>query len=347
MGTQSEKHRFASISEQDYKGILNEFPVIVIITDQNGRILFGNPQVEEQLGYLLSDLEESFIWQLYQDEHRDRDFFKALFKRLVTGNVLSFDTQALHKDGERVWLAVKVKLVKREKGPRVILCVASDVTHSRKLESQIIEIAENERLRIGQELHDSVGQMLSGIGLMTQSLIRRMDATRDQEITVLKEIVEMIQETDEMTRKLAHGFSFSLLEPDNEGLQTAIMSLCDRYYSISGVKCSFECSPDLEFRDKALILHLFRIIQESIHNAMKHGDPSIINVRLAYEEQFLKLWIDDNGSGFRSIEQVEDKGGIGIETMKYRAELLGGQLELLNTSNNWTRVACLIPFTKS
>lgn len=340
------KHPPLSLKKKDFKEILNELPVIVLITDQQGKILYGNSQIEKELGYTPPDLEGSYIWQLYNDEHRDHDFFKALFRKLVTGKVLSFDTQALHRQGARVLLAVKVKLIKRLTGSRVVLCIASDVSHSRKLESQILDIAENERLRIGQELHDSAGQMLSAIGLMIQSRIRNLKKVGSAVTEELDEILEMVQQTDTMIRKLSHGFSFTYLDPDSDKLQTAIQHLCDRYSSVSGVECEFKYSTDLEFKDKTMVLHLFRIVQEAIHNSIKHGSANSIRIGLDYEDHFLKLYIEDNGAGLRELRDKGDNSGIGIDTMKYRAEILGGHLELLTTSDGWTRVECLIPFVK-
>lgn len=216
-----------------------------------------------------------------------------------------------------------------------------DLSESRRLENKILETAENERLKIGQELHDSVGQMLSAITLITQNLARKLKANSLPGVEELEEIIEMVKEADQETRHLAHGLAH--IELENEGLLVALKRLCHRFQTLSKTNCSFECEPGIQIKDKMMALHIYRIVQEAVNNAVTHAKASRINVKLEREGSFIKLIVENNGDCFENSSVDMKVEGMGLNTMQYRVEILGGDFNIGSTGKGLTQVKCLIP----
>lgn len=250
--------------------------------------------------------------------------------------------QAAKKDGTLFPVELNLNEVELP-GGSLFIGLIRDVSKNRELERQILKVAESERLKIGQELHDGVGQMLSAINLMTNNLSRKLKSNALPGSDELDEIIEMVKEADQEVRHLAHGLAH--IELQNEGLLIALKRMCERFNSFTKTDCKFICSKELEVNDKMTALHLFRIIQEAVKNAITHGHAENIKVRIEADDDQIYLEVEDNGSGFNGFEDNKVKG-MGLSTMQYRAELLGGTFNLQRTSEGWTRVSCLIPFNK-
>jgi signal transduction histidine kinase len=153
------------------------------------------------------------------------------------------------------------------------------------------------------------------------------------------EIAKMVHEADEFARTLARGLVQVDLE--KKGLSVALQNICNQTEKLTGVTCEFYDLEDAEVKNHSLGLHLYRITQEAINNAIKHGDPDYIRVRLSNNEYHTALSIFDNGVGFP--DNPDDDCGSGIEIMKHRARIMGGILEISRTTDGFTQVRCIIP----
>ncbi|MDZ7806442.1 MAG: PAS domain S-box protein [Gracilimonas sp.] len=328
------KARVEAILESAAEGIFT--------INKKGAILSLNPAVERIFGYSKSEMigEQlcSFLTLPTQD-FINTDLVGR--RKMLMGK--NRQVQAVHKDGHI--FPVELSLNEIKLGKHFILTgLIRDLTESRKLEAEILKAAESERLKLGQELHDGVGQMLSAIAMISGNLARKAKANNLPGANELDGITSMIQEADEEIRQLSHGLAH--VELQNEGLQLALKGMCERFQSISDTHCRFICSPGLEIEDYMTSLHLFRIVQEAIQNAIKHGNPGQITVKLQKEENHVILSIEDDGDGFSNDIHQEKLKGMGLNTMQYRAEILGGSFSVENTSDGWTKVRCIIPFQK-
>lgn len=248
--------------------------------------------------------------------------------------------QAIHKDGHI--FPVELTFSKITAGNDVFYTgLIRDLSTSRKLEAEILKIAENERFKIGQELHDGVGQMLSAIAMISGNLARKAKANGLSIATELDEITDMVQEADQEVRQLSHGLAH--VELENEGLQVALKRMCERFELLSDTRCRFICSQETEIKDNTTTLHLFRIVQEAIQNAIKHANPNEIKVQINKEENYIVLLVENDGCRLINDIEIEKLKGMGLNTMRYRAEILGGNFSIENTPDDKTRVRCIIP----
>ena len=211
---------------------------------------------------------------------------------------------------------------------------------SERLEREIIDISERERQRIGRDLHDGVCQYLAAIRFSAALLNR--DLERESSIRAEKagEIANLLQDAVKRTRDLARGLS--PVDRDEGGLEFALNELASSTSRLAGVSCSFVCVGPLEIRENAHAVHLFRIAQEALNNAIKHGHAKTVVLALEASNGALSLRISDDGTGFDPICCVK---GMGLNIMRYRARMLSGTLEIQSNSPAGTTVTCAIAQT--
>lgn len=317
----------------------------IITIDRDGIVQSFNQAAEKMFGYRSGEVIGKNVNMLmpspYQEEHDQYlDNYLETGERKIIG--IGREVSGKRKDGSVFPIELAVSEVKV--GEEIIFTgLLKDISDRRKLENEILEIAEDERRRIGHELHDGLGQMLSGISLITRNLARKLEANGLPAADEVLEISNMIRDADEQARELAHGLAH--IELENEGLQAAMSRLCERVEDLTDTSCIFKCPNDIEIEKPTVALHLYRISQEAINNAVKHGQATKIFVRLEANnnKKRLQLIVEDNGTGFPAALEKEKYKGMGINTMKYRAHILGGKLNITETPEGWTRIICSVP----
>lgn len=247
-------------------------------------------------------------------------------------------TQGLKKDGTIFPIDIGISEVIWG-GNRIIAGVIRDLSTQRELEQNLVEIGNEERRKIGRDLHDGLGQMLTGIRMLAESLARKLQANALPAAGEVQEIADMIKQADQFTRELSRGMV--QVDVERRGLSVAIQNLCDQTSKMTGVECSFFEHSEIEVENHTMALHIYRIIQESINNAIKHGRPKTVIVRLSQNMHHTSISIHDDGIGFDP--EGQDNSGMGLQIMKYRAGLMGGVLETVRTEDNMTLVRCIIP----
>jgi signal transduction histidine kinase len=210
---------------------------------------------------------------------------------------------------------------------------------TQQLERQIIAISDREQQRIGRDLHDGICQYLAAIGFAASSLRRDLEEKAVPESTTAGEIARLLQDAVIQTRDLARGLS--PVERDEGGLESALEELAASASRLLGVTCAFtgEIAPGCHNNTRDV--HLFRIAQEALNNATKHGRASNIAISLLQAGPRLILQICDDGKGFNS-EKTSGRG-MGLSIMEYRARTIGGVLEISPNSPTGTIVSCTLP----
>ncbi len=216
--------------------------------------------------------------------------------------------------------------------------LTEQVKERRHLEQGILDISERVQRRIGQELHDSIGQLLAGIGLMVKVLEQKIAASLPGEAAYARKVASLVDKTTEQTRRLAKGLSPVDLETG--GLVSALRELATSTEDF-GVCCSFECNDAPALHDVAVARNVYRIAQEAIANAIKHGRAKSIQMELTYQEDKFKLMVSNDGIGFP--EGRNDHRGMGLKTMDYRARLIDGSLEIGRGGHGGAKVTCIFP----
>ncbi len=209
---------------------------------------------------------------------------------------------------------------------------------SRRLEQEIISISERERQGIGRDLHDGMCQYLAAIGLTADLLRQNLAQEAHPRARAAGEIANLLQDAVERARELARGLS--PVDRDEGGLESALEELVNSTTRLTGVQCAFLCSEPVPIEDNIRAIHLFRIVQESISNATRHGRARNIIVALEATEGDFALRISDDGNGFDAT--ATGKGGMGLNIMRYRARMIGATLEIYPNAPTGTVVACTV-----
>ncbi len=226
-----------------------------------------------------------------------------------------------------VWLLASLRGMQRELESRVrqrTVALTEEMAERARLEREILEIGEAERRRIGHDLHDSLGQLLTGTALATQVLGEKLSARGLTEAADAERIVGLVEEAVELTRGLSRGLH--PVEVEAGGLAEALRVLAESTRARMNVDCGFHCEGPVQVPDAERAMHLYRIAQEAVNNAMKHGHARSIVIRLERTLDGVLLTIRDDGVG---LPEPRLRGqGLGLRIMAYRASMIGAEFDI-------------------
>jgi signal transduction histidine kinase len=211
-------------------------------------------------------------------------------------------------------------------------------SEARGLQKDLLEITDTEQRRIGHDLHDGLGQHLTGIAFMSKLMEQRLTAKEVPEAEQARKIAGLVNKAIGWTRDLARGLAPVDLDQE-EGLASALRQLTEGAAEIYGAHTEFESVGDVHFRNPSTAIHLYRIAQEALNNAIKHGRPRNVKVRLTGTGgREIAVRVEDDGAGFDPA--TLDGGGMGLRIMKYRAKMIAGTLDLRTRPGGGTVVSC-------
>jgi hypothetical protein len=200
-----------------------------------------------------------------------------------------------------------------------------DITERKRLEQEILDIAGRERQSIGRDLHDGLGQELTGVALMLRGLAGRVEQRYPEAVASVNEIVGLVNQSIENARSLARGLL--PVRTETGGLSFALRELASRSRDLYGLEVTYraEVWPELTL-DETDASHLYRIAQEALTNSARHGHATLVEIFLLVTRRTFLLCITDNGEGFR--EPLSPYTGMGLKIMKYRAGMIGADFEI-------------------
>lgn len=211
-------------------------------------------------------------------------------------------------------------------------------TEQISLEKEMLKISERERQQVSHDLHDDLGQLLVGIEALSTLLEQRLEQKADPEIKLSKEISGLIREAISKTRSLAKDLCPVNL--DEGGLAAALKEYAAKSEKAFGITCRLECDKSITIDDYYAATHLYHIVQESVDNAIRHGEASEVVIRLSADRQAIMLSIHDNGKGIP--DNLEQSKGLGISIMEYRARKIGAVLDIHRNEKGGTVVRCTL-----
>jgi signal transduction histidine kinase len=214
-----------------------------------------------------------------------------------------------------------------------------DVTEQRRLENEMLDASASEQRRIGQDLHDGLGQELAAVAFMARTLEQKLAANSPEEAREAARIGRMIDETVGHTRDMV-----SILNPvgtDRDGLMGALATLSAGISSVYKIPCVFEPEEAVPVDDSTVATHVFRIAQEAVNNAVRHGEPRRIEVALSAGRDECTLEVTDDGRGLP--EGWRDSPGMGLRAMRHRAQMIGGSLHAGRGPEGGTVIRCSFP----
>jgi signal transduction histidine kinase len=201
-----------------------------------------------------------------------------------------------------------------------------EIADRRLLERQILEISEREQRRIGQDLHDGLGQQITGIIFHAHLLHKHLAAKGLKEADAAAQIVALLDEAKVQARQIARGLQ--PLDAAPLGLMNGLAHFAGVTSDLYRIDCRFHCPEPVQIGDHIRATHLFRIAQEAVANAFRHGKASVIEIRLVQSDGTLSLEVIDNGCGL--AKGARRRNGLGLRFMHYRAQTIGGALEILS-----------------
>jgi signal transduction histidine kinase len=213
-----------------------------------------------------------------------------------------------------------------------------EVAERQRLDREIAQVADRERRRLGQDLHDTLGQHLTGTALAAQVLKEKLAAKSAPEVTEAEKLVHYVEEGIDLTRNLARGFFSPELEAD--GLSVALEGLAENIRERFTVNCIFHGEESIPVRDSSVATQLYRIAQEAATNAAKHAAAEQIDIRLTVEGSDLTLAIIDDGVGFP--DKLTDSAGLGLRLMRHGAALIGATLNVRRNGRSGTIATCKV-----
>jgi PAS domain S-box-containing protein len=267
-------------------------------------------------------------------------------KRSRARTLTEFSAWSQKACGEKIALAVRLRFLTTPPGPegRVIVC-ANDITQEVRLEQQLSDAAEAEQRRIGQDIHDDLCQQLAGAGCFLKAIEQRLSKSESTQSEALEALGSLISDANARARDIARGLFPSLLQL--EGLPVALEELVDRTSRNFGISCTVH-GADLPKLAETTSVHLYRIAQEAVSNAARHSKAKRIDLSLNREGDQLVFVIRDDGMGMGMGVGVPGEArpsGMGLVTMRHRARILGGELDIHTAPGSGTDIRVVVPWS--
>ena len=324
--------------EQEFQTLAENSPLIISRFDLRFRHIYINRAIERITGRS----RERFIGRTQRELGAPEDYCALwegkLLETIETQLEVDFEFSYAGPLGERAFYSRLVPEFSSDGLIVSILGVCSDVTERKALQAEVLSIAEREQQRIGQDLHDDVGQELTGVGLMAEALVDALQEIRSPEAELAAKIRRRLEHARERIRTLASGLI--PVELDARGLMSALEDLCVRIGMLHGIESTFTCKVAVQVDDNRVATQLYRITQEAIANAIKHSQARRVDVELRRSDGVITLEIRDDGVGI--LEKSRRGSGMGLRIMQYRAGLLGAALEVGASADGGTSVVCRI-----
>jgi len=297
--------------------ILDTVGALVVVLEPSGQIIRSNRACERLVG--CSAKGRSF-WDMF-----------AIPQEAIARS--EFESWLTAADGEQRRIAWACATL----SPGYVIATGIDITERKRMEEAILEVSATVQRQIAQDLHDGLGQHLTGIAFMSKVLEQKLadgDVANDA-----AKIVRLVNEAIHKTRELSRGLLPVL--SDAEGLLSALKQWAGEVEDLFRIPCEIRCNESIEVADVRVATQVYHIVQEAVNNAIRHAKPTRVCVSLRRSSEGGNITIEDDGVGLP--ETLPSRTGLGLQIMRYRANLVGGSVEVRRGPERGTVVSCLFP----
>lgn len=343
---------------------LERIPLAYLILDSDFKIKFFNPEAEKIFGYKNAEVrgKDPYDFLIPEsskplvDEKKKRWRLGDMNANGINENITKdgriilcewYNTPILDVDGNLIEvISMGIDVTEREKSKEELLKSEQKL---RALATHLQSVREEERANIARELHDELGQILTSIKMNLMMMTKQVlqdDESFDKMIfeNEINSMNEMIEHSVRRLKKLISELRPEVL--DNLGLIPAVEWLLEQFITRSGVKVNFKVETKNLSLPKDKQLNVYRIVQESLTNALRHSKATEINLTIFETGNVLKITIQDNGKGFNP-DLLDPLHSIGITGMKERALSFGAELNIHSSSGNGTTVLLSVPLNNN
>jgi PAS domain S-box-containing protein len=326
-------------SERTLRLISRNASDLILAMDLQGQVLYANPAVESALGYPADRATESAYRSWIHPEDRDR--IQALRNELFSGGSYTDVTLRLRThSGEYRWFSSTWGVLQDERGRLIgVQGRERDTTDLKRLETEIFQIGSRERRQIGHELHDGLGQQLTGIAFRAKTLEEVLHGDANPHTEHAAELVQLINHVISQTRSIARGLDPVRIEGND--LTAALRQLAAETQKIFGINCLLQTDLDHCKLPADASIALYRIAQQALTNSVQHGHAQNTIIELESLDGHLTLRVRDDGCGFDS--RVAREEGMGLRIMEHRVRSVCGTLTVRSEPGQGTEIACHIP----
>ncbi len=335
-------------SELNYKLLIEQAPDGVFITSNEHFIQDVNAKGCRMLGYDLSEFQTMKFYDLISKENLKNQPIK--FTELKSGNTIVSERILVRKDGQEFPVEISAKVLSDGRYQSFI----RDISERKKTKEELREkneklrtltayvqnAREEERKYIAREIHDELGQMLTGLKIDISWFGKKLDPTQKDLAVKIKEMILLTDETINSVRRIATELRPGIL--DDLGLEEAIIWQVNEFQNKTGIECNLSGKCDHKIFDPLLSITAFRILQESLTNIRRHAKATRVQIKMDDKLNNFSLEIADNGIGI-SLTEMKEKKSLGIMGMKERASIIGGMLSISSGQENGTTINIVIP----
>ncbi len=354
----SRKHIEAAFDELSKlsEAIVTETVSGVLVFDERGRCVTANPSVARMLGVSVTRLQNSKLDQ--GNAWFPSSLWTAIQETLRSGERRQLTVWFGDEDRE-VWSVVSIGQL-RHAASSYLLMVFADITaykaaqddavaalkRAGAAERNLVNVGEEVQQRIGRELHDDLGQHLAGVAFMSEVLFRKLKDAGHDEMHDAAKITSMVNEAISKTRYLSQGLYPEELR--EEGFYAMMDKLAAYVNATHQISCEFLCECNCRIDDPDVAIHLFRISQEAVSNAIRHGRARNIKLKMTggRDDMPQTLSIEDDGCGVGDATGSHKGSGLGMRTMQHRADLIGATFNVTRPSQGGTCITVQLPVSR-
>ncbi len=323
--------------------ILDETEDAFFLCDPKGRVLMANAATAKWLGVDAADIVGKKGSEIVSQD-LGRFLLEQNAETIAHGKTHTFETNLATAQGFRTLLVTKG--VHRSANGKVkgVFGIARDISELKAMEREIIDTSDKEKQRLGQELHENLCQYLVGISLLGNVLFEDLLRLKLKQAEDARQITTLVKDAIAEVRALAKGLA-PMHQEQEEGLIVALQELAEQARVIGKIRCSLRVPRTASFVDETTSIHLFRIAQEAVHNAIKHSQAKRLQIVLSNSRKEVTLTVQDDGVGFNQGDppKGENSSGLGLHIMKYRSRAIGAELEIRRLPEGGTAIVCTMP----